>query len=489
MNLPERLLLAALLAILVLGLGVLVRRRQLPRPPLRLTLLGLGLWAVFAGISPPPGLAWLAAVGDLGIAYGLIGLAMWLVLECPPALQWWPPTARILRDLLRIGLGAIATVLVLQSKAQLNLVGLLTTSAVLTAVVGLAAQETLKDLFAGIELQLDPPFRIGDWISVGDAAGVVESLNLKNTTLRCLDNGTMQVPNNKLVDTPLRRFSAQEPAGNRFSPALGYEIPPGQARELLQAVLNRHPLVLDTPAPLVWISKFDDSWISYELLPFYRNGAERHRLRMRSELLEQIWYVLQRRGWSLPYPGLQLQARPKLAEPPPRDADTTSEVLRRSWLFSQLDTHQVDQLARRVHWIRFGPGETIVREGDPGTSLYQVVRGVVEVFKDDGSPQGKAVARLDSDEIFGEMGFCTGSPRSATVRSRGESELLEVQRHDLLPILETDPSVLEQLSLIVATRRAELERLTGQDADERRNSILQRMQDLFGLGEGKGRQT
>ena len=168
----------------------------------------------------------------------------------------------------------------------------------------------------------------------------------------------------------------------------------------------------------------------------------------------------------------------------PRDADATSEVLRRSWLFSQLEESKVEQLAERVRWIRFGPGETIVREGDQGTALFQVVRGSVEVFKHDGTPQGRSVARLERDEIFGEMGFCTDSPRSATVRSCGEAVLLEVNRGDLLPMLETDPSLLDQLSLIVATRRAELERLSSRDAAERRNSILQRMQVLFGLGDG-----
>ena len=479
MTLPERLLVAVLLALLVVGLGVLSRRRGLPRPPLRLMLLGLLLWALLQDIPTPVGLRWLAAAGDLGLSYGLIGLGLWLLIECPPALGWWRPQARILRDLLRIGLAALATVLVLQHRAQLNLVGLVTTSAVLTAVVGLAAQEALKDLFAGIELQVDPPFRVGDWIALGEVSGVVESLNLLTTTLRGVDNGTLQVPNSKVLDAPLRRFAQQDAAGNRFSLALGYEIPPGQARELLVQALNRHPLVLDDPAPIVWISKFDDSWISYELLAYHRNGSEGHRLRVRSELLEQIWYVLQRQGWSLPYPALQLQPRPKANLAPQEEGDSTGAALRRSWLFSQLDPDRVESLAPRVSWICFGPGETIVREGDAGTALYQVARGSVEVFKRDGTPEGRVVARLDRDELFGEMSFFTGSPRSASVRSRGEAVLLEVSRHDLLPILESDPSLLEQLSLIVATRRAELERLSSQDAVERRASILERMQDLF----------
>lgn len=484
MTFPARLLIAALLLLLVLGLGALARRRNLPRPPLRLMLLGVLLWTLFGSIPLPPGMPWLAAAGDLGVAYPLIALLVWLLMECPPALGWWAPQARILRDLLRIGLATLVTVLVLQNRAQLNLVGLVTTSAVLTAVIGLAAQESLKDLFAGIELQVDPHFRVSDWIAIGEVSGVVESLNMLNTTLRCLDNSTMQVPNSKVVDTPLRRFAMKEPAGNRFSLALGYEIPPGQARELLEQALHRHPLVLDDPAPAVWISQFDDSWITYELLAYHRNGSEGHRLRVRSELLEQIWYVIERRGWAIPFPSLQLQPRSRPPEPPHQDAGTTSALLRRSWLFSQLEPARVESMASRVRWIRFGRGETIVREGDGGTELYQVARGSVEVFKNDGSPGGRLVTRLDSDEIFGEMGLFTGEPRSATVRSLGETLLLEMDRRDLLPLLESDPALLDQLSQIVATRRTELESLSGQDALERRDGILRRMQDLFGFGSG-----
>ena len=481
MNLVERLLLSALLGALTLGLGALARQRRLPRPPLRLMLLGIVLWAALNQLTPAGGLRWLAALDELAVAYGLISLGVWLLVECPPALGWWAPTARILRDLLRIGLGALATVLVLQNRAQLNLVGLVTTSAVLTAVIGLAAQETLKDLFAGIELQVDPPFRVGDWIATCETDGVVESLNLMNTTLRRTDNSTVHVPNSKVVDSPLRRFASAEAAGNRFVVALGYEVPPGQAHDLLESVLRRHPLVLDDPAPMVWVSQFDASWINYELVAYHRNGSEGSRFRIRSELLEQIWYAVERQGWNLPYPILQLQKRADAPEAVLKDASATSEVLRRSWLFSQLEPTQVERLAPRVQWIRFGPGETIVREDDAGTALYQVVKGSVEVFKNDGSAEGLAVARLDTDEIFGEMGLCTGEPRSATVRSRGECVLLEVNRTDLLPMLEEDPSVLDQLSQIVATRRSELERLSNQDAEERRSSILLRMRDLFGL--------
>jgi small-conductance mechanosensitive channel/CRP-like cAMP-binding protein len=460
------------------------RQRHLPPPPRVMPLVAVILWWLLSGTSRPIGLRWLGAVDELAIAYALIGLLAWLILECPAALGWWRPTAKILRDLLSLGLSALATVLVLQRQANLNLVGLVTTSAVLTAVIGLAAQESLKDLFAGIELQVDPPFREGDWISVGSQSGTVDSLHLMSTRLRRIDGSTVNLPNNTVVDNPMQRFSQHEPVGNLFGIALGYEIPPARARQLLLRVMADNPQVLQEPAPEVLISAYEDSRIRYDLLAYQRGASEGDRLRLRSEVLEQIWYALERQGWELPYPVHELQRRPSRrdpAHPSGVDASLTAELLRRSWLFAQLDPAQVDQLAPSVRCLRFGSGETIVGEGEEGDALFQVVQGEVEVFKADGSPLGRSVAVLGPDQIFGEMTVCTGEPRTATVRSRHECVLLEVERDDFLPLVEADAGLLEALAAIVGRRRSELEKLSSPDAARRQTSILERMRQLFSI--------
>jgi len=480
----ERILIGLALVGALLALRLGTRRLQLPDSPLRLPLVAVLLWGFLGTTARPAGVQWLGAVDELATAYALIALLSWLTLECPEALGWWRPTAKILRDLLNLGLSALATVLVLQRLANLNLVGLVTTSAVLTAVIGLAAQESLKDLFAGIELQLDPPFREGDWISVGDDNGTVESLHLMSTRLRRKDGSTVNLPNNTVADRPMRRISQHEPVGNRFEIALGYEIPPARACQLLLRVMSDNPQVLIEPPPEVLILSYGDSLIRYELQGYQRGASEAERLRLRSELLEQIWYALERQGWELPYPVRELKRRQPNrdpAHPTGVDASLTAELLRRSWLFAQLDPEQVNRVAPEVRCLRFGSGETIVGEGEEGDALFQVVDGEVEVFKADGSPLGRSVAVLGRDQIFGEMTVCTGEPRTATVRSRGECVLLEVERDDFMPLVEDDAGVLEALAAIVGQRRSELEKLSSPDAARRQTSILERMRHLFGI--------
>jgi small-conductance mechanosensitive channel len=310
-----------------------LKLRPNPERPVIEALIDYQEFCGVGGTARPAGVQWLGALDELATSYALITLLGWLTLECPEALGWWRPTAKILRDLLMLGLSALATVVVLQRLANLNLVGLVTTSAVLTAVIGLAAQESLKDLFAGIELQLDPPFREGDWISVGPESGTVESLHLMSTRLRRKDGSTVNLPNNTVADNPMRRFSQHEPVGNRFEIALGYEIPPSRAGLLLLRVMAENPQVLNDPPPEVLIISYEDSLIRYELPAAQRGPSEGDRLRLRSELLEQIWYALERQGWELPYPVRELKRRQTQrdpAHPTGVDASLSAQRLRRS---------------------------------------------------------------------------------------------------------------------------------------------------------------
>ncbi len=73
--------------------------------------------------------------------------------------------------------------------ARLDLLSLITTSAVLTAVIGLTSQEALKDLISGLELQLSDDFRVGDWIELaGGQNGIVTSISWRDCSLRRMDD-------------------------------------------------------------------------------------------------------------------------------------------------------------------------------------------------------------------------------------------------------------------------------------------------------------
>ena len=477
-----------LLLVALLALRALLKSRALPPPPWRLPVAAVLLqWLVspVATLLPTESRLLVLRLDDLAATYALLALLSWALLQLPGSLGIGRTMPQILRDLLTLTAGAVATVLTLQ-QARVNLVGLVTTSAVLTAVLGLAAQESLKDLFGGLSMQIGGAYRVGDWVDLGNHRGRVESITLMNTVLSSLDGAELVIPNSQAAAAWVRRFRAQDPVGNRFSLGLDYSHPPAQALHLLLEVAHRHPDVLAVPAPRAWLKAYGDSAIEYELLVFQQEAGDGPTWRLRGDLLEQIWYALNREGHRIPFPVLELRQPDPVGNQQDAQAwqepEQRAHLLASNPLFASLSAHERDTLAPLTRCLLFGPGETVVREGERGDCLYQVVQGSLEVSKQGDTTGGPAleVARLEASAVFGEMTLCTDAPRNATVRTLTETVLLEVERRDLIPLLDANPALLEHLGALVSARQQALERLNDQAAAQQTRWLIDRMRQLFG---------
>jgi small-conductance mechanosensitive channel/CRP-like cAMP-binding protein len=477
------------LSVLVLTLVLLAvrrgcRRRALPQPPWRLPLLAVLSWALLAtlplsGLPPSQGL-WLSLSDDLLRAFAAIRLLIWLTLEVPGGLGWWRQPPELLLQLLTAGGSALAMVVILRQGAHLNVLSLLTTSAVLTAVVGLASQEALKDLISGLELQLSEDFRVGDWIELaGGQNGIVTSISWRDCGLRTPDDGLLVVPNSKITADVLLNRSHWDRCAQRIRVGLDYGFPPARAQRLLAELVADHPDVLMEPAPRVRLASFDDSAITYEIQVWNRLVGV-SQLDLRSDLLSRIWYALRREGQTIPYPIRQVEPR---RQPQPLDLDTplTAESHGRileGGLFASLSAEQRRLLLATSQSPCFGPGEVIVREGAEGDSLFVVLAGRVEVSKElDGKPV--VVRQLGEGEVFGEMTLFLDAPRSATVRALEECRLLRVGRAAVRSLLDGDPGLLERFAALVTARRAELEQLSQEEQRAHNRGLLLTMRQLF----------
>ena len=468
----------------LLGIRLGCRQRRLPAPPLRLPLLAALAWALLAslppGLLPSPHGLWLSLTDDLLLAAATIRLLIWLGLELPSTRGWWRHPPELLVQLLTLGGFALAAVVILRQEARLDVLSLLTTSAVLTAVVGLASQEALKDLISGLELQLSEDFCVGDWIELaGGQNGIVTSISWRDCSLRTIDDALLVVPNSKITAEVLNNRSHFGRCAQRIKVGLEYSFPPERARRLLAEVVACHPDVLADPAPRVRLTNFDDSAITYEIQVWNRSAGV-SQLDLRSDLLSQIWYALRREGQSIPFPVRHLERRPP---PTPLDLDTpvtleTCEAILARGLFANLNGDQRRLLLETSQSPCFGPGEVIVREGAEGESLYILLSGRVEVNKlVEGRPV--VVRQLGEGEVFGEMTLFLDAPRSATVRAVEECRLLRVGRSAVRTLLRDDPGLLERFAALVASRRAELEQLSAEEEQERSRGLLLTMRRLF----------
>jgi len=133
-------------------------------------------------------------------------------------------------------------------------------------------------------------------------------------------------------------------------------------------------------------------------------------------------------------------------------ARETIALLSRCDLLRHLPADEVEQILPCLRSRRLGPGEILFRAGDPGDALFIVARGNVAVLVDAVSGEGGAehkLAELGPGQAFGEMALLSGGPRTATVRSLGEVDLLEIDRADFEQLMAGDARIadaVEQLS-------------------------------------------
>ena len=472
----------------VLSVRQLCRRLRYPAPPIRLLLLAACLLPWLAVIRGATDLSWAAglqtyirALSELLAGFTIIRVLGWLILEVPPHLGWWKAIPKIVRDLLMLGVAVTLTLVVIHHQLKINLIGIAATSAVLTAVVGLAGQSTLKDIFAGIALQIDAPFVEGDWIDLGVTQGVVLSLRLMSTRLSSMDGAQLVIPNSRITAEGLRRFRPQEPIGSSFEIALDFSLPARQAILILEDVLLKHPRVLSQPRPRAWVTRYSETGVIYQAQYWRSEIGDLADYQLRSELLEQIWYSLRRAGQTIPYPGLDLR-RKRNNDPQVDQSITTDQrakILKQHTLFSHLAPEQLNQLAKLTRCIPYAPNEAVVQQGEPGSSLYVVVQGELVVTKQNETGQATTISHLQAGDIFGEMAVCTGSPRSASVVCLGESMLLEVERDNLLALIKQDPLILEALSELIARREQELNERTHDDPSQNHKALSQTIKHLF----------
>lgn len=115
--------------------------------------------------------------------------------------------------------------------------------------------------------------------------------------------------------------------------------------------------------------------------------------------------------------------------------------------------------------------------------MFVVHRGAVDVqFKEEAAT--KTLRKLHEGDFFGEMGLLTGEPRTATVVTEGEAEILEISHLCLKPILEANPELVESFSRIIEERRQSLDKPEDESVKtetENERSVFDSIKRFFGL--------
>jgi small-conductance mechanosensitive channel len=205
---------------------------------------------------------------------------------------------------------------------------LLATSAVTSLVLGLALQPILANFFTGLVISVEKPFRINDWIRVGEHEGRVVAITWRTTHLRTRENDNLVLPNSKIADERVLNYYYPHPLHmERVQVAVDLQAPPYRVRRVLLEAVTGVQGALDKPTPDVVLLSFGESAANYELRVWIDDMAQSTRIA--SDVRMRIWEELHKEGITLPYPVRRIELPPRQSR-----AERTSEIaLRRARLY------------------------------------------------------------------------------------------------------------------------------------------------------------
>lgn len=365
---------------------------------------------------------------------------------------------------------------------EANLGALFTTSAIFGVILGLALQDTLGNFFAGISLQADRPFQVGDVVSVGDQkhTGVIEEISWRAIKIRTFQNHVVLINNSTAAKEPIEVCPRDNLNARLVFFNTLYTDSPAKTIHIVREAVREADNVSQKIAPIVRIRNLGDNSVDYELkywLDDYAKYNDTDAL-----VRQRIWYAFKRNGLTFAFPTRTLHIERPGKHQRERDGGAVVERLSAVDIFAPLSAEETAMLAGAAVRHVFAPGEVVIRAGEPGSSMFVVHHGRVSVqISDNGRP--RTVATLKEGDFFGEMALFTGEPRTANVVAVEETEVLEIGHGAMKKVFDTNPDLVESLSFIMSERRAGLASKfdSGPSSEIESAGILSAIKRFFGI--------
>ena len=194
----------------------------------------------------------------------------------------------------------IAVMLVLEWELNVSILPLLATSTVLTAVLGLALQDTLKNAFAGLNMSLENSFEQGDWVmfrldSTDQWVGQIVEIGWRTTKIKTLNNNYAIIPNSTFTSHELVNYNKPSPVHGRTVniPVLLSADPEKVRPALLKGALSVNGILSDPP-PDASPTEIHQSHVVYQLRFWLASIDSREVLT--GQVLERCWLELKDLG-------------------------------------------------------------------------------------------------------------------------------------------------------------------------------------------------
>jgi small-conductance mechanosensitive channel/CRP-like cAMP-binding protein len=385
--------------------------------------------------------------------------------------------ARLFPDLTAAAIYTAAVTVVLISVLALPIGGLLATSGVLAIVLGLALQNTLADVFAGIAFGIEAPFNVGDRISLGDKTeGTVVQMNWRSIRILTDGDDVAIVPNSVVAKSDIVNRSFPTRVRSAF---IEFSCPatssPERVIDTLQQATLLCPTIVPVPPSSATLTRLGSAECRYRV-NFSVSDTE-HLSTTKDQLLRHA-----RR--QLHYSGLYFPSAAQDSRTPDDGTNRPSPVLpllQDIILFETLQAEQLAKLAAHLKPRALEPGELLFAQGGTEATLFIVVSGILEISQHTELSGQQTTGFIGAGDYIGEVSLLIGAPYAAAATARTHCKLLGLDCSVIRPLLaansdlyaEFDRSARRGLAIL---NRAVAVRATDHSAGQ---SLLQRIRAFF----------
>jgi len=324
-------------------------------------------------------------------------------------------------------------------------------------VIALALQDTLSNLVSGFLLIFEAPFKVGDWLRIGDVEGEVIELNWRAVRVMTGNKDVVIIPNGVLAKGSIYNYTLLNGVHGQSIPVrFSYDDPPNRVRQVLLEIAADTEGIESEPAPSVRTISYDDFSISYELKYYVRDFTKKGGYR--NKLMTRIYYAVRRSGLTMPLPvSLQYNIDRDLV-PADQQPDAIAQRLKSLSYFHALRPETLERIAQQVLVEYYGVGENVVEAGELDNSFYVILSGRVQIIYEGNSDEERFnVVQLGPGDFFGEMVLLPTEASLVTVHTLEDLRAIALPMALLAELIQRNPRFAQDLNSLLAERRRTLD--------------------------------
>ena len=358
----------------------------------------------------------------------------------------------LLLDMVRLILVLLGIALIVSYIWSVDLTGALLGLGVGGLVLGLALQDTLSALFAGLSMLSTRNFKEGDWLKAGDHVGKVVIIDWRSVTIETPVLTLVVIPNSELARTAFVVESTdRRPYAELLYFTFAHDDPPETVMRVLEEVASVTTLALRDPKPYIVLTEYKKVGVQYLVMLYVPHRSQAYDVR--SQFNRRLWYAAGRNDIHLIGAHNRLQ---QIIKSKHTTFEKRYSALKSINLFD-IEKEKLESLARSSSLHHYGANEWSMEVGDAFNRLQVLLEGTLEVR----SANGNFTQAINVGDFFVSRAFLNGSVASVGLYCKDECQVIEIPHQAMMTFLDENPSQSIRFEAIIEQNESRLYEAAG----------------------------